>query len=161
MNIEEHIEKLPAFEAAKAGHELFGEELQPFSPSRKVAAQTMGMLYPMIGEAGAEQLEKTGTYPGMVKDMAIVLWLCTLPDVVDRKSQDWTPSKALRKPDEALNESMEWATGKGIVDLSQKPSQEAMVAFMAMVSADIETNFDIVVEGSGKPSAQEDEDTKV
>jgi hypothetical protein len=158
---QEERPKLPAFEEAKAGHELFDEELKPFSPSRKVAAQTMGMLYPLIGDSGAEQLEKMGTYPGMIKDIAIVLWLCTLEDSVDRRSSDWTPSKALRKPDEALEVAIDWAAEKSIIDLSSEPAQKAMMVFMSVVTADLETQFQIKVEGQGQSPAQEDEDTKV
>ena len=81
-----------SFINAKRGFELFGAALAPYSASRKVAAQTMGMQWPFIGEAALAQLQATNMYPGAIRDTAILLWLCTLPDASTALARGvWTP----------------------------------------------------------------------
>ncbi len=53
-----------------------GKELQPYSASREAAADAMGLRYGSVGEEGQQQFLRTGLYPGMKRDIAIVLWLC-------------------------------------------------------------------------------------
>lgn len=60
-----------------AGHKFNGGFLEPFTPSRFVAAQSMGMKYPFIGKEGMAALNSVGIYPGELRDLLIVLWLCS------------------------------------------------------------------------------------
>ena len=56
-------------------HALGELELQPYTPSRIVAAQSLGLKYPLIPDEEREQFDKTGIYPGALRDTIIVLWL--------------------------------------------------------------------------------------
>lgn len=56
---------------------LLGTKLFPWTPTRMIAGQSMGMIYPDIGKDGFDQYKRTGLYPGAVKDCIICLWLCS------------------------------------------------------------------------------------
>jgi hypothetical protein len=79
---------------------LGATELHPYSASRAVAAQALGLIYPNVGTESLEQFHKTGMYPGAVQDVLIVLWLCSIPDK--------EVIAAMRKPDESLAKAIEW-----------------------------------------------------
>lgn len=150
-----------SFIQSKAGYELFGEPLRPYSASRKVAANSMGVLYPMIGEEGAAQFQKTNSYPGILKDCLCVLWLCSLPDAhevtADQvKAGQFTPSRALSKPQEAFDAAMAWADPKGLCDMGSEAFSVAVQTFVAIVTGVEAAKFQIV---TGEHS--EDEPGKV
>ena len=87
-------------------HVLGDLKLKPWTPSRVIAAQNMGMLYPRIGKEGWDQFQRTKMYPGALKDTIIVLWLCALnDDEVD---------DADRAPQEAYKTAQKWSAGLGI-----------------------------------------------
>lgn len=165
----DETEEKPAHEKAVldslAGFDLFGEPLSNYSASRKVAAQAMGLLYPYIGEAGASQMEATGIYAGVVKDMAIVLWLMTLPDPMDLtvqqiRAKPWTPARALMKPQEALEEAVCWAESVNIVDTASDKFQEALATFMAILAGQSASEFRLQMESTRSTGPQEVEDPK-
>lgn len=136
------------FLEAQAGFQLFGEPLAPFSPSRKVAAQSMGMLYPFIGESGQAQYTSTGVYKGAVKDVCILLWLCSLHDRMDQtvdalRKGDWNPDMALMRPDEALGHAILWAQVKGVMVFDSPEWQEAYGVFSAIVSGMSASEFEV------------------
>jgi hypothetical protein len=133
-------EEESSFIAAKSDPELFGEPLRKYSPSRKVAAQSMGCLWPLIGEEGADQMSKTGMYPGLLKDMAIVLWLCSQKDASELTKDDiragaWTPSRALDKPKEALAAALQWAEDNEVTEISGSRFAEGLGIFMGFATA--------------------------
>lgn len=141
-----------AFVSAKAGFELFGESLRKYSPSRKVAAQSMGLIYPYIGDDAAAQMEATGIYPGALKDTIICLWLCTLQDASDQDKAEiragaWNPSRVLHKPREALDAAMQWAADLEICDAGSERFGEAFKTFISIATAVEASKFQIVVEG--------------
>lgn len=145
-------EEEDSYVRAKAGFELFGEPLRPYSASRKVAAQSMGTLYPMIGEEGAAQFARTSAYPGMLNDIMCVLWLCSLPDphqlsLDEVRSGAWTPTLAFRKPHEAASAALEWAEKKGMVDMMGEPFAEAAKTFMSIVSPVEDAKFQVQTNG--------------
>jgi hypothetical protein len=146
-----------AFEAAKQGFELFGKPLKPYSPSRKVAAQSMGLMYPYIGEERAAIFEDTGMYPGMLTDAIILLWLCTLPDQ-RTPSDKWTPDAAAKKPGAAKIAATFWATAAGMVETMSKEFQEAQQVFMAIVSGVEASKFKLNIPGAEQA---EDDSPKV
>lgn len=164
---EELAEK--AFKEAKAGYTLFGDPLAGYSPSRKVAAQTMGLLYPYVGEDGSAQMERTGLYPGVLKDTIIVLWLCTLKDPSQQTREDlrageWNPSRAFNSPREALEEAIRWGESKGIIETSSDRFQVAMQTFQAIVTGVTASEFTIHVvdkDGTEIEGSEEDEGPKV
>ncbi len=93
--------------------------LKPWTPERIVAAQGMGLLYPNIGNEGIDHFDRTGLYPGVLKDIMIVLWLCTILEEPDEKkpSQGMTVIDAIGAPKMALKEAMKWAVDKKIVQM--------------------------------------------
>jgi len=142
-----------AFVGSKAGFELFGTPLKPYSPSRKVAAQSMGMLYPYIGEDAAAQFASTGVYPGALKDCIILLWLCSIEDAKDQtkdniRSGAWNPSRALHKPHEALETAMAWAGELEICNIGGTRFGEAFKVFIEIATAVEASKFSIAVEGA-------------
>jgi len=146
-----------AFLDAKQGYELFGKPLANYSPSRKVAAQSMGLMYPYIGEARAAQFQETGMYPGLLQDALILLWLCSLPDYVTPANK-WTPDTAARKPGPAVLEATRWGIEKNIINVDGKEFQEAQQVFMAIVSGVEASKFKLNVPGA---EASDDDSPKV
>ena len=152
MNTEEQNQtpEETSFINAKRGFELFGEALKNYSASRKVAANAMGLGWPFIGEAALAQLQATNFYPGAIRDMVIVIWLCTLPDASTALARGvWTPSRALSKPDEARDAALEWADKCGITDSSGPKFGEAFQIFFAVVTGVDAAQFRIEVEKTG------------
>jgi hypothetical protein len=130
MNEETHdpeeIESAPkqpeaSFIKAMMGTDFAGETLKPWTPERKIAAQSMGMLYPLIGDEGVEQMERTGVYPGALKDTIIFVWLCTQKESVVRR--------AFRKPIEAMEDAIAWASSRGLIDIDAPEFEEAYLLF--------------------------------
>lgn len=133
----DHPEK--SFIEAKRGFELFSADLKPYSASRKVAAQAMGMRWPFIGEDALAQFQATNMYPGAIRDCIIVLWLCSIQDPSEQsleavKAKEWNPSRALSKPDDARTVALEWADKAGITDPTGPKFAEAFQVFFAIVS---------------------------
>jgi hypothetical protein len=112
---------------SSGAHLLLGEKLQPYTPSRIVAAQAMGLIFPQIGKEGMAQLKKIGTYPGELRDMIIVLWLCRLKK--DEQVQD-----ALLDPGAAYGAAEKWAGKAGLCDMSSQVFLEALVVFQMIVN---------------------------
>ena len=106
--------KIKPAEAAfveSANHVLDDVKLQPYTPSRIVAAQAMGLKYPHV-PAGFEQYAQTGSYPGLLRDIIVVLGVCMIPDAEVEKAQ--------LDPDEAYTKAQRWADGKGILNTGSK-----------------------------------------
>lgn len=95
--------------AKSDAHTLGDIELEPWTPARSVAAQSMGMKYPHISAEDKERWEQTSIYPGAVQDLAIVLWLCAQKDASEVR-------RALRQPMVALDKAIEWAAGLGFTN---------------------------------------------
>lgn len=140
-----------SFVKAKAGFELFGQLLHAYTPSRKVAAQSMGMLFPFVGEAGQKQMEESNTYPGLLKDLIICLWLCQLKDASEQgkdeiRNAEWNPSRALARPAPAFEASMVWAEEEDLMSMTGKKFQEALQVFMAIVTGVAASEFRLKVD---------------
>jgi hypothetical protein len=93
-------------------HELGDLELQPYTPDRAVAAQAMFLRYGFVDEAGLEFFKAHKIYPGAIRDVAVVLWLCSLTSEteIDKASRD--PIAAARKAVEWLHER-KWDNPRG------------------------------------------------
>lgn len=129
-------------------HLLGSEKLQPYSPSRIVAAQAMGLLYPQVGKEGMAQLKKTGIYPGELRDMIIVLWLC-------RQEKDEHVSDALADPGAAYAAAEKWAGEAGLCDMTSDVFNEALFVFQSIMNAIGESKT--VRAAAEQTSAAEDE----
>lgn len=109
----------------KSAAHLFAEmQLEPYTPSRVVAAQAMGLKYPRIGSEGLACYEKTGLYPGELRDIIIVLGVCRLPKEEVLSAQ--------LDPVAAYNLAEEWASGLGLTDMSSDIFKEAQRLFEAL-----------------------------
>lgn len=134
---------------------LFGVELAAYSPARMVAAQAMGLKYPMIGEEGAGSVEKTGSYPGMLKDMIIVLFLCATPDKGKPQAAGLQPTGlnsinfAVVNPETALEMAIGWADSMNICVASSPRYNEAAEVFGVIVSEPITQEFSVKSSDSG------------
>lgn len=102
-------------------HVISGINLFPWTPSRVIAAQNMGQLYPEIGKDGWDQYRRTKLYPGAVKDVIISLWLCT------RNEEE--VDQADCAPVEAYRQARTWAAGLGIHDTKKDAFWQAYAKF--------------------------------
>ncbi len=75
-------------------HSLDGLKLQPYSRARRMAAQAMKLHYGTLGDAAADEFEKTGNYPGIVHDICVVLWICSITDEREIDEAECNPRKA-------------------------------------------------------------------
>jgi hypothetical protein len=71
MNQPTSVTSVPIVDVAAASfnqsdkHTLFGETLQPWTPDRIIAGQSMGMMFPM--EVDWERFKSTRMYPGSLR----------------------------------------------------------------------------------------------
>lgn len=78
-------------------HEFNGFALEPWSPARISAAQAMGLHYGNVDEAGRSRFQTDKVYPGAQRDVAIVLWLCTLKTEMEVDAVGRAPLPAMSK----------------------------------------------------------------
>lgn len=107
-------------------HVLDGVRLNPWTPSRVIAAQGMGMLYPSLGKEDWDQFERTKRYTGALKDTIIVLWLC----MIDDEAVDNADSA----PKEAYKTAKQWAAGLGIHKIESNEFWQAYAKFSEIVT---------------------------
>ena len=90
-------------------HEWCGEKLEPYSMARRVAAQAIDLRYGSLDDAQIAKFNETRIYPGALRDVAVLLWLCSLKDEdeIDR---------AARNPLAAARTALKWAESKGMLD---------------------------------------------
>lgn len=103
-----------------ASHILGDLKLQPYTASRIVAAQAMGLKYPNVPK-GFEQYAQTGSYPGLLRDVIVVLGACMMNDADIEKAQ--------LDPDEAYLRAQRWADSKGIIHTGSKEFFAAKAMF--------------------------------
>jgi hypothetical protein len=123
---EQDIDQEPVNKAflESENHEFDGVKLEPYSPMRIVAAQAMGMHHGRVDPAGMEQFERVLVYPGAVRDVCIVLWLCSIKDELQI-------DQAARAPVHAAKLAIEWGTAHGLLDDS---TDKFTIAFGLMMS---------------------------
>lgn len=165
-NPEDLAEPTPdAFTRAAVPPVLFGAALSPYTRRRYAAAQAMGLLWPYIGEEGLRQYELTHQYPGMVKDAAIVCWLCSTPHASEPEGMKpgvFSVERAAMNPVSAFERCFTWAEEHGLFDPQDPRYAEAHAAFGRIVSAVEESRFEVEIDGERKggvagdpkPSAQ-------
>lgn len=60
-------------------HVLNGLKLEPWTEARRVASQSLGLIYPNLSATDWVLFKRGGAYPGAVRDVMLTLWLCTIP----------------------------------------------------------------------------------
>ncbi len=113
-------------------HEFDDVKLEPYSPMRIVAAQAMGMHHGRVDPAGMEQFERVSIYPGAVRDVCIVLWLCSIKDELQI-------DQAARAPVHAAKLAVEWGTAHGLIDDTTDKFSDAF-ALMFKLMKEIKTS---------------------
>ncbi len=112
-------------------HKLGDLQLEPYTPPRRIAAQAIGLFYGTLDEAAIAQLEATKLYSGVVRDVAVVLWLCSLKDdpangiTAERLIDD-----AARDRLGSIGKAAQFADEHDMVDTSAKGFWEAYTVFM-------------------------------
>lgn len=120
------------FVTAMEGETWDGQLLKPWTPPRLIAAQSMGMLYPYIGETGVDALRSTGIYPGALRDVIISTWL--------RLQDDATVRRAQLRPTEAMEHATIWAADKQLHNLLGDRFRTAYELFTQKMAALQEAN---------------------
>jgi len=131
---------------------FLGKPLQPFSFLRQTAAQELGLKYGRITEQdlfwidnpntdrAADEPERIQMYNGLLRDAAIVMWVCTQPD---REVM-----RARRKPDDYEARIDAFAEEQGIT-MGGKSFEDATTAFFSIMAA--------IAGAQGKPEVKNEE----
>lgn len=111
-----------AYDQAKAGMELGGVALQPWSPARVVAANSIGLVWPLPPEA-MDQLQTTGIHAGAMVNAIVVCWLRLIPNASEQTKEsvsrgEWNVQRATRAPREAFEAALQWAAENKITDVT-------------------------------------------
>lgn len=111
----------------KSGIKQFdGVILQPYSASREAAADSMGVKYGSVSEDEGKSFTKTGLYPGMKRDIWIVMWLCAraTEEEIDMAGADGYAG---------ARKAMEWAREVGLQDTASKKFSDAYDLFIQIM----------------------------
>lgn len=102
-------------------------QLAPYSASREAAAHTMGLTYGSVDEAGQARFVRTGMYPGLMKDVSIVMWLCVkaTEDEIDGAAVDGKRARQL---------AFEWASANGLFDTQSERFSECYDSFFGIMN---------------------------
>jgi len=143
-----------AFTAAADIPVLFDRPLRPYTRRRYAAAQSMGLLWPYIGEEGLRQYELIRQYPGMIKDAAIVCWICTIPHASEATAEDvrratFTVERAALNPLAAFERCFSWAEENGLLDPEDPRYAAAHVAFGKIVAPVEQSKFEVSLDKTG------------
>lgn len=103
-------------------HQFNGFDLQPWTLSRKVAAQAMGMFIGNVDEAGRSRFATDKVYPGALRDVIVMLWLCTL------KTESEVDAAA-RGPTLAIQKAYVWAAQHGLDGIDKESFWKAYAIF--------------------------------
>lgn len=119
-------------------HSLGELKLQSYSEDRVIAAQAMGLHYGFVDQAGQEQFHRTNIYPGALRDVSIVLWLCSLDDVKDERGNVTLRAAneidgAARDPISGAQKAGKWAKAQGIIDTSSAEFWQAFELFFKIM----------------------------
>lgn len=108
-------------------HEFNGFALEPWSPARISAAQAMGLHYGTIDEAGRSRFGTDKLYPGAQRDVAIVLWLCTLKTEAEVDAVGRAPLPAMTKVYQFMADHQ-------LTDIGGEPFWKGFLLFLEMMN---------------------------
>lgn len=95
-------------------HSLNGLKLEPWTEARRVASQTLGLIYPDLSPADWASVKRGGSYPGAMRDVMLTLWLCTIPASELIKVE-------VAGIENAMSESMAFGIKHGLHDNTKQP----------------------------------------
>src|SRR4029453_5756911 len=108
-------------------HQLGDLELQPYTPDRAWAAQAMGLRYGFVDEAGVQFFKEHKIYPGALRDVAIVCWLCSLTSEIEI-------DKASRNPIAAARKAADWSHERKLDNARAEEFWKAYAVFMRIMA---------------------------
>lgn len=111
----------------KGVYEFNGQAMQPYSASREAAADCMALKYSTLNEADVGRFEETGEYPGMRRDIAIIMWLCCKATEEEIDLAGVNGIMAARK-------AVEWAREVGLQNTNSTAFQEGRKATMSLLN---------------------------
>jgi hypothetical protein len=130
-------------------HILGDLDLQSYTPDRAWAAQAMGLRYGFVDDAGVEFFKEHRIYPGALRDVAIVLWLCSITDEIEIDKASRNPIAAARKAATWSHEhKLDNARGEGFWS-----AYAVFMKIMAEVDASVSTPEPSGNEGSPSPNS--------
>lgn len=146
-------------------HTLADLKLYPWTPERRIAAQTIGMLYPNLGKKGRNQLARTNVYPSAVSDTYIFLWLSTLPDELtmsrmsesDREKVTLTIEDAERSAEESYHEAKKFGIKRGLHDSDSREFWDAYNKFWEVMQ-EIESAATRPKQAGGRSATNDDDE---
>lgn len=149
-----------AFVQAAAPLTFATAPLHAYTRRRYQAAQAMGLLYPDIGDENLERLRAGKLYAGQVRDVTIVLWLCSIPQATDAtpdeiKMGGFTVELAILKPLRAWEAALAWSEEHGLCDPQDARFREAMALFSRLVLPVEDSRFEVAIDGA-KPGGAPD-----
>ncbi len=134
----EQVDANVVFVTEAAGHELFGQKLEPFSAMRQAVASNLGLRFGLVDEADIYNItietikkekktkQEIQLYNNLYADTIYVLWLCSVPTS--------RVLRALRKQDEARTEAFAWADKNGMEINSLAYYEGVAVFFQIMIA---------------------------
>jgi hypothetical protein len=144
----------------KAGASLFEKVLEPWSPSRVVAANAMGLVWPMPPEA-ADQLRTNGIFAGALSLTIIVCWLRSIPNASEQDKEatmrrEWNVQRANQAPRAAFEAATAWGAERKITDLTDDDAapflQAYKVALATLLNVSV-SEFNVQAPPNTKPEA--------
>lgn len=115
--------------------------LAAFSPRRQAAAQALGMRFLNFGPEEVEELQASGTYPGILHDATVALFLCTQPKSVAQR--------AFRTPSVVQNEALAWMD-RNRISIGSPRHAEMLERFGELANAVIGASAEIDRTGLGE-----------
>lgn len=159
-----------AFEQAKQGMALFGVDLFDWSPTRIIAADSMGLIWPP-SPAAAAQIRENELYSGAMRDTIILCWLRSLPNASEQTLEackaarpgasaaereqyleGWNVQRATRAPGEAYEAAVAWAAEKKITEKGAEFASAYKVAMATLFGLSLSA-FEVEPVG-GKPEPE-------
>ena len=129
-------------------HTLGDLKLQPYTMNRSWAAQSMGLRYGFVDDAGVAFFKEHRIYPQAPRDVAVVLWLCSLTDEIEI-------DKAFRNPIPAIRKAATWAEEHNLKNTRGEDFWKAYALFMRIM-AEVDASVSVpesTGNGSDSPNA--------
>lgn len=147
MNDDPLLDVQEAFDQAEAGGAEFADQPRaPWTIARHSAAMNLGCKVVLAIGPDVRELMTKGAYSNALRDVIIVLWLCSLPETEVIKLNCILSSQAEQK---AIERAFRWADKIGLV-YGSKLYLEGLSLLDAIISQVWHSFYSTVDSGSGK-----------